>query len=96
MEKPAKSLHRFNYEIANLKNSLQLSSSMSALQVPANKSILMEERERSASTMPDTLIVSTPPTLRQICKQIGFVLFLLYTKSSNFKMVNIKHFNLFL
>lgn len=34
MEKPAQSLQRVNYEIANLKSHLQLSSSMSALQMP--------------------------------------------------------------
>lgn len=38
MEKPANSLRRVNYEIANLKNHLQLSSSLSALQAPAKRS----------------------------------------------------------
>lgn len=34
VEKPAQSLQRVNYEIANLKNHLQLSASMTALQMP--------------------------------------------------------------
>lgn len=49
VEKPSSSLHRFNYEIANLKNTLQFSSSTSAL--ATSKTSLMATQPDS-DTMP--------------------------------------------
>lgn len=60
-------MHRFNYDMANLKNSLQLSSSMSALQVPANKSTAIDEREHTSLTAADTL--SSAKSIMQNCKK---------------------------
>lgn len=67
VEKPAATLHRFNYDMDNLKNSLQLSTSMSALQVPANKSTAIEEREHASLNAADVLSLVKP--IMQTCKK---------------------------
>ncbi|XP_055320605.1 activated Cdc42 kinase-like isoform X4 [Sitodiplosis mosellana] len=67
VEKPASTLHRFNYEIANLKNSLQLSSSMSALQMPTGKSTAIDGRDRSSPIVPDNSLASAQPSITQNC-----------------------------
>lgn len=66
VEKPAKP-SRFNYEIANLKNSLQLSSSMSALQVPVNKTAMFDDRDHASPAFADTNSLISAP-FPQICK----------------------------
>lgn len=52
VEKPSNSLHRVNYEIANLKNTLQFSSSTSAL--PTNKTVALGERDPAAGAAVNT------------------------------------------